>query len=319
MPDRGTVDWNGWVFGYYIEDTNMEGLTLTDVAYNGHKVLARASLPVVRVKYQGDGSGIGAGCGPFPDKFFSFNLRGLLSPALSTGTIRPYPGKPGLTNVVAFSSRAADGTLTLGLYVYAEIGGYRLWHGWNVTSDGRFEPVLYSSGWSCRDGAGRNDHRHHPYWKLVFRIDDGDNDLWELRTANNQPRPANKIVSETDFARKPTEDLAFVVSSKTSSRHAIVQNASPGNGRADAAGRPWFGFSTKDAAVRRYTADDDRGWPFGAKIELPSPPSPAPSIAQGFMVLWIVSHLGHNYVLGQDDENHVGWHWTGPSIQLVNW
>lgn len=318
MPERGSVAWKDWVFDYHIGNTNMEGLTITNVSYKARKVLAQASLPVVRVKYKGDASKIGSGCGPFMDKFFSFNLLGLLTDAWSTGTIRPFPGKPALSKVVRLATRASDGTETLGLYVYAEIGGYLLWHGWNLSTDGRIDPVLYSSGWSCSDGLVKNDHRHHPYWRIIFRIDDGDNDLWVLRAPASQKPIARKVTEEADLSRQEGEELAFIVSSKSSARHALVRFPTAVNGQIDRPGPPWFGFSNKDAAVRKYKSHEDRGWDFGAKDEL-AYGTPKESIGSGFNVLWLTSHMGHAYVPGKDDEKNIGWHWTGPSIQLVNW
>jgi hypothetical protein len=317
MPDRGSVAWQGWRFDYHIEDTNMEGLTISNLQYKNHRVLAKASLPVVRVKYKGNAQHIGSGCGPFPDRFFAFNIAGLFTPALSTGTIRPYPGKPGLSRVVRFLARDASGVETLGVYVYAEIGGYLLWHGWNFRSDATLEPILYSSGWSCRDGVKKNDHRHHPYWRIVFDIDNNANEFWELRAVGQAPATAKQVSLETDIVRKSGEDLALVASSKLSSRHAIVRFRTEPNAEVDPAGAPWFAFSRIDAAIRKYKADEDRGWAFDAKSELPY--REPESTGGGRAVLWAVTHLGHPYIPGKDDENSVGWHWTGPVIQLVNW
>lgn len=317
MADRGSVNWRGWAFDYHIEDTNMEGLTISNLIYRGHRVLAKASLPVVRVKYKGDAKHIGSGCGPFPDRFFAFNIAGLFTPALSTGTIRPYPGKPGLSKVVRFLAQDAAGVETLGVYVYAEIGGYLLWHGWHFRSDATLEPVLYSSGWSCRDGLNKNDHRHHPYWRIAFDIDSGANEFWELRAAGAAPPSAKPVTQESDFVRKNGEELALIVNSKLSTRHAIIRFRAEPQAQADPAGPPWFAFSRIDAAVRKYKASEDRGWALDAKAELPF--GEQEGVATGRGVLWVVTHLGHPYIPGRDDENTVGWHWTGPVIQLVNW
>ena len=299
----------------------MEGLTLTDVFYKGRKVLAQASLPVVRVKYRGNGKRILSGCGPYPDKFYSFNLAGRFSPAASIGTVRPYPRNPELSNVVQFVTRSKDGTDTLGVYVYAKIGGYILWQGWNLNTIGRMDPVVYSSGWSCSDGLVKNDHRHHPYWRMVFRIDDSENDLWELRAPTEQLPVSRKVVSEQDFTRQMGEELSFVVSSRTSPRHALIRFPAPPNEHSDPKGSPWFEFAHNDAAIRLYKASEDRGWNFPVTDEL-GYGSPPDSVEHGFTVLWLVSHLGHRYIPGEDDDSRKHnkvWHWTGPSIQLVNW
>lgn len=317
MPDRGVVSWNDWKFDYHIENTSMEGLTLRNVFYKGQKVLARASLPVVRVKYRGDGKHIYSGCGPFPDRFFSFNPLGLLSPALSMKTIRPFPGKPNLSNVVRFTSEAKSGVVTLGLYVYAKIGGYLLWHGWNLTSDGRMDAVVYSSGWSCGDGVIRNDHRHHPYWRMVFHIDDNENELWELRGPAGKLPAARKVRMEENFTRGKNEEISLVVSSKKSARHALIRFPAEVAEAADPSGTPWFAFSSIDAAVRRYRPEEDKGWLLDAADELPD--GRKDTIESGFNALWLVNHMGHPYRPGKDDEQNVSWHGSWISIQLVNW
>ena len=57
--DQGDVSWEGWEFSYDTDGT--EGLELTDVSFQGLKILAKASFPVMRVEYDNDV------CGPFAD------------------------------------------------------------------------------------------------------------------------------------------------------------------------------------------------------------------------------------------------------------
>jgi hypothetical protein len=318
VPERGEINWNGWIFRYWIDNGNEEGLVIENVQYKGRGVLRKASMPVVRVKYKGDASAVGSGCGPFADKFFNLSLKGIFSPALSHHTIRPFPGKNGASDVVAYQRVAADGTEILGIFVYAEIGGYRLWHGWNFTNHGRIEPTLFSSGWSCPDGSVKNDHKHHPYWRLEFSINGARNDIWELRSRGGQKPIARKLTDEQDLRRGVDEEVAIIVGAPNIAQHAIVLYPKDVNHNSDPPGRPWFEFARIDAAVRVYKPDEDRGWEFGARGELGYMDIPEP-LENKENVLWISSHLEHVYVIGKDDENHNNWHWTGPVIELINW
>jgi hypothetical protein len=318
QPERGEVTWKDWAFRYWIDNGNEEGLVIANVQYKGRGVLRKASLPVVRVKYRGDGSTTGSGCGPFADKFYSFSLRGIFSPALSHRTVRPFPGKPGASDVISYEGVAPDGTALFGLFVYAEIGGYLLWHGWVFAAGGRLEPTLYSSGWSCKDGVTKNDHRHHPYWRIEFAVNGGRNDIWELRWAGAGKPGARKLTYEENITRKANEELSFVVAAQNAPQHALIQYPKNVNAQADAAGPPWYEFSKLDAGIRLYKAEEDRGWEFGARGELGYIDVPEP-VENRENVLWLASHLGHVYVVGKDDENNNHWHYTGPVIQLMNW
>lgn len=318
LPERGEVNWKGWIFRYWIDNGNEEGLVLGNVEYKGRGVLRKASLPVVRVKYRGSESDVTSGCGPFADKFYNFNIGGVFSPALSHRTVLPYPGKKDASDVVAYQRVAADGTSVLGIFIYAEIGGYRLWHGWNFTDGGQIEPLLYSSGWSCRDGVGKNDHKHHPYWRLEFAVNGARNEIWELRSAANQKPSARKLTEEQNIRRGSSEELAFVVAAANIPQHVVVQFPRSPNAEVDPPGKPWYEFSKIDAGVRLYKADEDRGWEFGAKGELGYMDVPEPIDGKD-NVLWLSSHLGHVYVVGKDDEKNNHWHWTGPVLQLTDW
>lgn len=318
QPDRGQVTWKDWAFRYWIDNGNEEGLVIANVEYKGRGVLRKASMPVVRVKYRGGGSSTGSGCGPFADKFFTFSLGGFTRPPFTHRTIRPFPGKSGASDIVSFEGTAPDGTALFGLFVYAEIGGYILWHGWVFTDGGRLEPTLYSSGWSCRDGVAKNDHKHHPYWRFEFAVNGARNDIWELRSAAGRKPAARKLMYEENMARDANEELSIVVATSSGPQHALIQYPRSVNGQADGPGQPWYEFSKVDAGIRLYKSEQDRGWEFGARGELGYMDVPEP-VDNKDNVLWLASHLGHTYVVGKDDEKNNSWHWTGPVIQLVNW
>jgi hypothetical protein len=74
MPDSGSTSFGNWSFSWEIGNANDEGLVLKNVFWKGVKVLHKASMPVIRVKYRGNGADIGAGCGPYNDRIHSGNL-----------------------------------------------------------------------------------------------------------------------------------------------------------------------------------------------------------------------------------------------------
>lgn len=309
IPSKGIVNWSDWDFEYKIENNDMQGLVLSQVKYKNTLVISKASLPVVRVKYKGKGNNIASGCGPFADKFYSNNFAGLLSPALHWETIKPYNDKA--SEVVSIEGTTSSNNDYFGIFVYAEIGGYKLWHGWNFLKNGQIEPIMYSSGWSCRDGIQNNDHRHHAYWRIDFDLEDEENSIWEI--SSGIPR---KIYSEENLTRLSKSDLNLLISTENSKKIAILK-LSKDNQLADSPGKPWFGFSGIDLGIRLFKENENNGWEFGAKGELGHISTPEIIDAKD-TVIWVAGHLGHDYVPGKDDENHIHWHWTGPIIKLEN-
>lgn len=85
------------------------------------------------------------------------------------------------------------------------------------------------------------------------------------------------------------------------------------NPRRDATSSPWFAFSNKDIAWRRYHADEDDGWDFGALGHL-GWGSPSENINHQDSVIWMVGHLAHNW----PDPPGAGYHHIGPSI-IPSW
>src|SRR5712691_11943343 len=74
LPDAGSMTWGEWRFSWEIGDANDEGLVIRNVFWKTVKVLYKASLPVIRVKYRGNAQGIDSGCGPYRDRINSGNL-----------------------------------------------------------------------------------------------------------------------------------------------------------------------------------------------------------------------------------------------------
>ena len=294
LPDSGSTTLGDWSFSWTL-DGHHEGLVLTNVLWKGTKVLHKASLPVIKVKYRGRERDVRDGCGPYADR-----IGGVKTDHLA--------GVPDGVNVVA---RLWDGQL-MELAVYDEIGGYDLYHAWYFHTAGWMEGLLYSRGWSCgHSPPERRDHRHHPYWRFDFDVESINNDVSTFRRS-----PAG---STTFFARTTegqsnrfTSNLVFGarVTSNSSARHVNAQI--PDNEMRDASGPPWFGYSNKDIGWRRWRSSEDDGWQWGSLGHL-GLGSPAENIAQSDVVLWFVAHMSHNWNNG-DDPAGEHWHGAGPTI-----
>lgn len=295
MPDSGTINFGDWTFSWEIGNANDEGLVLKNVRWKDVKVLHKASMPVVRVKYRGDGSSISSGCGPYNDK-------------LHSGNLEHFSGQ--VTDVVA----RFFGDSLMEIAVFAEIGGYDLYQAFYFHKSGRFEPMLYSNGWSCADDRSENDHKHHPYWRLDFDIDGLTNRVRHAMTVSGGGMSFAAYTSESGFT-VPSNGMATVwtVTNSSSGRHVRVQ--SPSNERADGIGAPWFGFGQRDMHVRRYKGAEDVGWDFSATSQL-GYYTPAEVTEDQDVVFWAIGHLTHLW--SRADEDTPQWHSRG-WIMDVSW
>ena len=154
----GTVSWNKWKFGWEVYDN--QSVVLTDVQYNNEVVLTKASLPVIKVKYEREwpwyhpyswfGIGRSTGrCGPFQDRITWKHLETV----------------PACNSKVCLQPYTIGGVKWLEVGVYARIGEYHLYHAWYLSEQGEIRPVLQSRGLSCK-----TTHMHHPYWRFDFGI-----------------------------------------------------------------------------------------------------------------------------------------------------
>jgi hypothetical protein len=295
LPNSGSMTWFDWTFDYSVGDEYSEGLQIKNVHFKGTKVLDKGSMPVVRVKYRGDGDDLGEGCGPYTDQIDWCNIEYL------SGAI---------TRVVA---RIFDDTL-LEVAIFAEIGGYDLYQAWYFDKSGRLQPMLYSSGWSCCDDGHENDHKHHPYWRLDFDVETLENQVWQTDNPSSASPTFTRKDLEANASRTSGNELAWKVKKSGSSKHVLIQY--PGNELRDSSGAVWFSFSNKDAAWRRYRSSENVGWDDFDWDEHLGYKTPPESTNKKDIVFWVVGHLTHTYDIL--DVVNPQWHSTGPIIDLKN-
>ncbi len=171
------VSWNGWDFSFrrpcLTEGTDAGGrgggLEITDVNFNGRRVLFKGHLPILNVKYQNDL------CGPFRDWQFQesrYNCVGkVVSDGRCEGTAVTNCSDPPGGDVGSFCGVTVDrsdpGKLVLTSLVQA--GWYRYQLEWHFFLDGSFRPVIR---WTAvQHPCLVNSHIHSAFWRLDFDID----------------------------------------------------------------------------------------------------------------------------------------------------
>lgn len=292
-PQSGTITWEKWTFGWEVFDN--QSLVLSDVRYDDELVLLKASLPVIKVKYEREwpwyhpyswfGIGRSTGrCGPFQDRITWKHLVSVPGCGDSKLCTRPY---------------TAGGVKWLEVGVYARIGEYHLYQAWYLSELGEIRPVLQSRGLSCN-----TTHQHHPYWRLDFGIAGEDLDQVFVYTAGAPDEgwgPGwHKYTNEVNAVKDPAKHW-FVRDSQTGHGLWVLPGMNDGE--------PQSGFSKQDVGVRLYHGEEDGGWLFGARGDLGY--LNGEGIQEKDVVFWYTAHLPHNAVLGP-----AAWLAVGPVLKV---
>ena len=308
LPNDGTGErWGPWTFDYGIDPEGLnEGLVIKNVRYNGHLILQKGSMPVVRVKYRGTERDISSGCGPYSDRI---NLGHVCIVRNSLGRTTQ------VTKRFFWDVEGRPTAMEIG--ILAHIGGYSLFQTWIFSSDRAMEARLYSGGWSCDleisdflSGRGLTalDHRHHAYWMLDFDMGTSEsNRIWEYRgeAAFTPTYPLYEGMTTTlglssnpvwviynSELTHPLYGLHVVFT-----RPESMSRSDPFAEFSDPLGPPWYGFSRIDAAWRRWRSEEASvGWEFPGELEYDYP---AESVVDTDIVVWAVGHLTH--ILGPHD------------------
>jgi hypothetical protein len=291
-PKSGHTNWGPWSFDWAIRDK--AGLALLDVRYNGTLILYKASLPVIRVRYEPEPGG--DICGPYADRIVwdSFPYVGPRARIIDVGP--PCGGK----KICQFSS-TINGVDWLTLGIYARIGKYHLKHEWHLSKDGQIESRVLSKGLSCNA-----DHGHHSYWRFDFDINDaqGDQILSHQGNLSSGNFSINYYRTEQNDVKDPSLNRRWLVRDQNTAKLVWIF---PGDH--DGALDP-YGFSTKDVGLRAYHGAEDQPWPFGASGRL-GYLTPPESVDTRDIVFWYVAHLYHQAAGGADH-----WHGVGPTLKV---
>lgn len=271
----GHTVWGPWRFDWEVRDK--AGLGLRNVYYDNQKILYKATLPVIRVRYKNDV------CGPYADRIYW----SLLKKISNCGNAK-----------VCQKSFTSNGRNWLEIGVYARIGSYHIYQAWYLSHDGWILPTAWSKGLQCDA-----DHDHHSYWALDFDIAGASNDQVFVRNdgaANEGWGPGwHKYTTETNAVKNLSTNRVWFVRDNGTSRGVWIFP-----GRFDGTANS---FSSLDVGVRRWHSGEHGEWTFGAWGELGY--QNGENVEETDIILWYVGHLHHE---AEEGEDH--WHWVGPSM-----
>jgi len=295
--------------------TNGSGVELRYVDYRGKRVLYRAHVPILNVKYDRDA------CGPYRDWQ---NQEGMIQASGSD----PAPGfrlcsSPAQTII---DSGSDVGTfLGVGIYVQEqevvlvsemEAGWYRYVSMWRLHTDGTIRPRFGFS--AVTSSCVCNVHHHHAYWRLDFDIRTAGNNL--VREFNDPPIIAGKNWHDKNFEIRRPRDPAHkrkwrVENKSTGEAYDIIPEAHDGVATTST---DWP-FPRGDVWVLRYHgAEIDDG------IHAIGPPYEAnidawvngEAVNGEDVVIWYGAHFTHDV---QSDPPGQHGHIVGPDLKLVKW
>ena len=177
----GTVYWTFTAVRPSASSGNLgSGVELRDVYYRGRKVLHRAHLPILNVKYDGDA------CGPYRD--WQYDESYLLASGTNVApgfrlassepeTIIQNGNDRGNFLGTAVWTNGEQTTLTAEL----EAGWYRYISQWTFHTNGTIKPRFGFA--AVQNNCVCNVHHHHAYWRLDFDIGGAGRNFVQRATA----------------------------------------------------------------------------------------------------------------------------------------
>jgi Copper amine oxidase, enzyme domain len=295
--------------------TNGSGVELRYVDYRGKRVLYRAHVPILNVKYDGDA------CGPYRDWQ---NQEGMIQANGSDVA----PGFR-LCNAPATTilDTGSDVGNYLGVAIYMqgqevvlvsemEAGWYRYISQWRLHTDGTIRPRFGFS--AVTSSCVCNVHHHHAYWRLDFDIRTAGNNL--VREFNDPPIIGKRHWHSKNFEIQRPRDVGHkrkwrVSNKSTGEAYDIV----PGPHDGVATASPDWPFPKGDVWILRYrgTEIDDGvyavGPPYEANIGQWVNGEP---INGADVVVWYGAHVTHD--VSHEKPGEFG-HIVGPHLKLVKW
>ena len=295
--------------------TNGSGVELRYVDYRGKRLLYRAHVPILNVKYDGNA------CGPYRDWQ---DEEGMIQ---ATGT----DVAPGFRLCSAPATTILDtGSDTgnyLGVAIYVqgqevvlvsemEAGWYRYISLWRLHVDGTIRPRFGFT--AVQSSCVCNIHHHHAYWRLDFDIRTAANNL--VREFNDPPLVGTSNWHNKNYEIRRPRDPARkrrwqVKNTLTGEAYDIIPGANDGIATA----MPDWPFPRGDVWILRYRGSeiDDgviaTGPPYEAGIDTWLTGEP---INGADVVVWYGAHFTHD--VAHEEPGHFG-HIVGPDLKLVKW
>jgi len=295
--------------------TNGSGIELRFVDYEGKRVLHRAHVPILNVKYHGNA------CGPYRDWQYQEGMIQAQGTDVAPG-FRLCPA-PALT--IMDTGSDTGNFLGVGIYVLGgevvfvsemQAGGYRYVSQWRLGSNGTIRPrfgfAAVESQCVC------NVHHHHVYWRLDFDIRSAGNN--RVREFNDPPLFGKSKWHDKSFEIRRERDFARgrkwrVVNTTTGEGYDIVPNHDDGL----AATMPDAPFGRGDVWILRYRGSeiDDGSLAIGPPYEAGLDAwVNGEDISNHDVVVWYGAHFTHD--VHEDGAAQHG-HTVGPDLKPVNW
>jgi hypothetical protein len=296
--------------------TNGSGIELRAVAYKGKRVLRRAHVPILNVRYDNDA------CGPYRDWQYQEGM-------IQANGSDPAPGfrlctEPAKT---IFKSGADLGNF-LGVAVYVEgdevvlvseleAGWYRYISLWRLAAEGTIKPRFMFG--AVQNSCVCNVHHHHVYWRFDFDVVTGAHNA--VREFNDPPLQGHTsrwhtLRHEIRRARLATRNRKWRVVNRVSGEHyTLIPGSEDGQ-------RDSFGVGDLWALRHRPSREIDDGIGFTdvldqARAHLDDFVT-GQSIYDTDVVLWYSAHFKHDIHAEQDAGDDHG-HIVGPDLIPGGW
>jgi hypothetical protein len=299
--------------------TRSSGVELRYVDYRGKRVLYRAHVPILNVRYDHDA------CGPYRDWQHEEGM-------IHANGVDVAPGFR-LCNAPATTilDTGSDAGNFLGVAIYVqgqevvlvsemEAAWYRYISEWRLHANGTIRPRF---GFSARtDSCVCNVHHHHPYWRFDFDIRTAGNN--RVREYNNPPLVGKSNWHTKNFEIQRPRDPARkrkwrVENTVTGEGYEII----PGPDDGVATASPDWPYPRGDVWFLRYRGSelDD-----GVNCTTGGPGCVTEANLDGFVngeaisdhdvVVWYAGHVTHD--VGAEPPGEFG-HICGPDLKPVNW
>ncbi|MEK4229732.1 copper amine oxidase [Solibacillus sp. FSL H8-0538] len=286
------------------------GIELRDVLYRGKKVLSRAHVPILNVRYDNDV------CGPYRDwqwqegrfeaigtdiapgfRMCSTPARTILDTGFDTGNF---------FGVAIY----VDGDEIV-LVSELEAGWYRYISEWRLHNDGTIRP-RFGFG-AIANSCTCNPHTHHVYWRFDFDIrTEGNNFVQEI---NEKPSTGTSIFRTLNYEIRRSRDTfhnrQWLISNKsTGEGYTLIPGKNDGSADSFGVGDVWF------LRYRSSELDDGQGFTTNlnkARANLDKFLNKENINGQD-IVVWYAAHFRHD----ETSEENVS-HILGPELKPRNW
>ena len=208
--------------------TNGSGIELRYVDYKGKRVLYRAHVPILNVKYTGDA------CGPYRDWHYQ---EGMIR-AAGTDVAPGFRLCPAPAQTIIDTGSDTGNFLGVGIYITGsevvfvsemEAGWYRYISEWRLHADGTIRPRFAFA--AVEQPCVCNVHHHHVYWRFDFDIRSAGNN--RVREFNDPPLSGSSKWHDKRFEVRRLRDFSrqrrwLVEHTRTKEGYEIIPNADDG-------------------------------------------------------------------------------------------